>query len=103
MGNMQRTVTYLAIALAAVILAWEPWRGGRQATSEVEQDTRLFKDFTDPLAAKSLEITKYDEATSTLEPPFKVAQHNGVWSIPSHSNYPADAREHMAKAAASLI
>jgi len=103
MSDMQRTLTYMGIALLAVIVAWEPWRPAPQNVDESEEDVKLFNDFTDPLAAKSLEIVKYDEATSTLEPPFKVAQHNGVWSIPSHSNYPADAHDHMAKAAASLM
>ena len=32
-----------------------------------------------------------------------MAQVNGVWSIPSHSNYPADARDHMAQAATALL
>ena len=32
-----------------------------------------------------------------------MAQVNGVWSIPSHSDYPADAKEHMAQAATALL
>ena len=32
-----------------------------------------------------------------------MAQVNGVWSIPSHSDYPADAAEHMAQAATALL
>ena len=35
--------------------------------------------------------------------PFEVTQVNGIWIIPSHSNYPADASKQMADAAASLI
>ena len=66
-----------------------------------EVGSKLFPKFDSPLAAKSLEIISYDEATATISD-FKVAQVNGVWSIPSHSNYPADAREHMAQAATSL-
>ena len=32
-----------------------------------------------------------------------MAQVNDVWSIPSHSDYPADAKEHMAQAATALL
>ena len=49
---------------------------------EEMQDKPLFEKFKNPLAATSLEILKYDEATSTIAP-FKVAQVNNRWSIPS--------------------
>ena len=67
-----------------------------------QRGQKLFPDFSDPLSAASLEVFRYDEDTSTIRP-FKVAKVNGVWSIPSHSNYPADAREHMAEAATALL
>jgi len=62
----------------------------------------LFPDFKDPLQATSLEIVKFDEKTASLQP-FKVALANNRWSIPSHENYPADAKDHLAEAAASLM
>jgi len=102
MNDMQRTLTYVAVAVVASVIAWEPWRSTRQVADEPEE-VLLFPEFRNPLNAKSLEIVKYNEETSTLEPPFKVAQLNGVWSIPSHHNYPADAHDHMAKAATSVM
>ena len=63
---------------------------------------KLFPDFENPLAAKSLEVVTFNEDNATIRD-FKVAQTKGVWSIPSHSNYPADAKEHMAKAATALM
>ncbi len=71
-------------------------------SAPAEVGSKLFDDFKDPLAAKSLEVTKFDEDTATIRP-FKVAQVDGVWSIPSHDNYPADAQDHMAAAATSLL
>ena len=35
--------------------------------------------------------------------PFKVAQVNDAWSIPSHENYPADAEDQLGEAAAGMI
>ncbi|HEX3727496.1 MAG TPA: DUF4340 domain-containing protein [Pirellulales bacterium] len=99
----RRTIVYLLVAGMALLVAWEPWyRLPTDESAPVEVGKKLFPDFSDPLAAKSLEIIKFDEDTATIRP-FKVAQANGVWSIPSHSNYPADAREHMAEAATSLL
>ncbi len=99
----RKTLYFVAIALAAVVIAWEPWRpapASFDAPSEVGK--KLFPKFTDPLAAKSLEVVTYDEDNATISD-FRVAQVDGVWSIPSHSNYPADAKEHMAQAATALL
>jgi hypothetical protein len=63
---------------------------------------QLFKDFTDPLAARSLEIKEYDETTSQPKP-FRVAQQpSGIWVIPSHGDYPADAESQLKAVAETL-
>ena len=53
----------------------------------------------------SLEIVEYDEAGEVL--PFQVAQvqprARTCWSIPSHDDYPADAKDQVASAAAGLM
>ncbi|NBW97060.1 MAG: hypothetical protein EBR28_10100, partial [Planctomycetia bacterium] len=62
-------------------------------TSRAEKpaaDRVLFPDLSDASKAASLEIVKYDEGLATLAP-FKVVQAGGVWVLPSHQNYPADA------------
>ncbi|MBI3838965.1 MAG: DUF4340 domain-containing protein [Planctomycetia bacterium] len=103
MQENRKTFAYLVVAALALLAAWEPWRqvsSGSNVPSDV--GTKLFSEFKDPLAAKSLEIVQFDEDTATIRP-FKVAQVGGIWSIPSHNNYPADAREHMAQAATALV
>lgn len=102
MNDNQRTLTYLVVAAVAVVIAWEPWGRRASSTAPVEKTGKLFDSFEDPLAATSMRIIKYDEETGTLRT-FQVAKSNGVWSIPSHQNYPADAREHLAEAATALI
>lgn len=64
----------------------------------------LFPAFTDPLAASSLRIVRFDDVQGTLQR-FEVAKDEatGVWSLPSRNNYPADASEQMQKAANSLV
>jgi hypothetical protein len=62
----------------------------------------LFPEFTDPSAAASLEVKTWDNEAAKLVS-FKVQLKDGVWVIPSHNDYPADATERMGKAAASFI
>lgn len=99
----KKTLTFVLVAGIALLMAWEPWRPAPIDTSApVERGQKLFPDFKDPLVAKSLEVVQFDEKTAAIRD-FKVAQANGVWSIPSHSNYPADAQQHMADAATALM
>ncbi len=99
----KKTLIYVLVAGMALLVAWEPWRPAPADTSVPERvGQKLFPDFSNPLAAKSLEVMTFNEADATLRD-FKVAQQNGVWSIPSQSGYPADAKEHMAKAATALM
>lgn len=101
--DTKKTLTFILVAGMAVLVAWEPWRPAPLDTSApAVVGQKLFPDFTNPLAAKSLEIVKFNEDTASIRD-FKVAQTGGVWSIPSHSNYPADATEHMAQAATALM
>src|SRR3569833_2869111 len=45
---------------------------------------------------------EFDEDLAALKP-FKVAEVKGIWTIPSHEGYPADADKQLAEAAASLM
>ncbi len=71
--------------------------GGDAATAKL-----LFPELSDPAKASSLAITSFDEDMAALRT-FKVVKSGGVWVLPSHQNYPADARDHLAAAATELI
>lgn len=103
MQEKHKTLAFVLVAAMAALVAWEPWRPAPPSTAApVDVGQKLFPEFKDPLAAKSLEVVTFNETNATLAD-FKVAQVNGVWSIPSHNNYPADAAEHMAQAANALL
>lgn len=100
----QRLIT-LAFIVAAVGLAGAAlWFEPRTASPGVfdDQGQPFYPEFKDPMACKALEIVAYDEATATARP-FKVEFRNRRWTLPSHYNYPADARERLAKTAAALM
>ncbi len=67
-----------------------------------DQGQGFFPEFTDPDACASLEVIAFDPAT--VEPrDFKVMKRDSRWVIPSHSDYPADAKDRLAKTAAQVI
>ena len=88
-----------------VTIAWAT-RPELKGPAEVDRRGKTLIDDFDPLKAASLEIVEFDETTSTPRA-FQVAQlaEKGKtrWSIPSHDNYPADAKEQLAEAATALL
>lgn len=103
MSESLRTIVYVAAGLAALVAAWavKPARISYEKLDDSGQ--RFFEQF-DPLAAKSLEISAINPDTLARQN-FRVAQQSpdGPWTIPSRENYPADAQDHLAKAATSIM
>ncbi len=97
-----KTLAFLgtAAALAAIVLLSAPGR----PSSEVfdDQGKEFFPDFKDPNKAASLEVVDYSEATGRPRR-FKVQIQGGKGSIPSHHNYPADAKERLVNTASAVI
>lgn len=102
MKETRKTLTFAAVAavLAAAALMTTP----RNPSSEVfsDQGKPFYPDFTDPLKAAALEVVEFLENSAEARP-FKVELRDGKWSIPSHHNYPADAKDRLAKTAAGVI
>jgi len=99
---MRRTAVFLLAGVGMLVLgaAVQPRFISRKVRQEEERV--LFPELSDATKAASLEIVKYDEELATLAP-FKVVQSGGVWVLPSHQNYPADAKDHLAAAATELV
>lgn len=98
-----KTLIFAAAALVltavAVVLSM-PAKDGREG---VQANAPLYPDFTDPKDAAALEIVRIDEERGSLST-FEVERNaRGLWVIPSHGGYPADATQQMAQAATSLI
>ena len=101
-ADMKTTLGFAgtAAALLALVLA----TGARPKESEVfvAQGKPFYPEFTDPLKATALEVLEFDEAQAAPRH-FRVEFGGGKWTIPSHSNYPADAKERLAKTATSVL
>ena len=103
---MRRTAGFLAVGVGLLLLGgWlnvQPSLRQRAVVGEAEQAKVLFPELADATKAASLEIVSFDDETATLKP-FKVVRSGGVWVLPSHENYPADAKDQLAAAATELI
>jgi hypothetical protein len=102
MDETKKTLIYAgsAVVLALLALVFAPKKIVPEAF--YDQGEPFFPDFTDPNTATTLEVIDYDEETGTAKP-FKVTFKNGRWTIPSHHDYPADAKDRLAKTAAGII
>ncbi len=106
MNEQTRTLIFIGVALVTGVAAYTSLPKATVVSVGEQVNKPLFKDF-DPDKAVSLEITTFD--TNLGEPStFKVAKvkdakGNSVWSLPTHSNYPADAENQLKDAATSLL
>lgn len=102
MNENKKTIIFAAVAAVLLVMAFV--FSPRRITPEafMDQGESFFQNFTDPNAATTLEVIDFDENTGSAKP-FKVTFNNGRWTIPSHYDYPADARDRLAKTAADVI
>lgn len=102
MSETAKTMTFVGIGLAAVVLALLT----RPTSATLDKTTlignNLTAKFSSPDDAKRLKVVRFNEDTATLRE-FEVAEGpGGLWTIPSKDGYPADAKQQMAQASMSL-
>jgi hypothetical protein len=103
MNELIKTLTFVAVAL---VLTGAAFVGTRERTVRDErfndEGRPFFAEFTDPLKCTDLEVVSFDPATATPTR-FRVMLKNNRWVIPSHYDYPADARDRLSKTAGDLM
>lgn len=104
MSESVKTMVFVATAVVLAALA-----GGsyflNQPTNSAEFEMvgkPFFPDFETATDAKSLSVAALDPDTATLKR-FRVENKEGVWRIPSHYDYPAEAAERLAATATSVM
>ena len=102
MSETSKTSIFIVLAIAATAVAVGT-RPRPVTISEAEDIGKyMFPDFTDPTQAKSLEITRFDESLASLSE-IKIREKDGIWTLPSHDGYPADAENRIRDAATPFI
>lgn len=101
--SMTRTLAFVAAALISTALAFTSNQLTKPAKLPDGDDfgKEFNPDFTDAGKARSMRVVSFDEATAASK--MFTVQYDGGWKIPSYHNYPADGKDQLAKAAASVI
>ena len=101
MSEIAKTVTFVIAGGVFLGVAWVARPAALETAGYNDAGERFFELF-DALEAKRLQIVEFDEQTGRPSV-FQVAQTDGLWSIPSAENYPADAEDQLAKVAAGVL
>lgn len=103
MTELAKTWTFVAVALVLTGAAVVSTRD-RSTRNEIfnDQGQPFFPEFKDPLACTDLEVVDFDSATATASR-FRVMFKDNKWVIPSHYDYPADAKDRLSKTAAAVM
>lgn len=96
------TGVFVGAAILSIMLAIAFKPSTPKPPSEFADVGQAFYDEFDALQAKSLKVVSFNDATATSKT-FEVELKDGLWRIPSHHNYPADAKDRLAKTAASVV
>jgi len=102
MSETKSTLKFVGIAVVLVIIAYITTPGTQSPDTFFDVGEEFYPEFTDPNEAVSLEVIDFNEETGSALP-FKVEYKEKQWRIPSHSNYPADGKDRLAKTAAGVI
>ncbi len=101
MSELNKTVLFCLASAALVAAAVVVDPGASEPEIFSDEGELFFPDFTDPNAPKAIEVIDYDEETATATP-LKVEFQDGMWVLPSHNLYPADASDRLASTAGAL-
>jgi hypothetical protein len=102
MKETTKTISFIAVAVAVLLLAWVSQPAAPPVITDKLIGKSLFPSLDDPLKVKRMRVVTFDESTSQARD-FEVAQTGGSWSLPSHKNYPADAKDQIAAAVSALV
>jgi hypothetical protein len=103
MNELLKTVIFVAVALGLTGAAVVTTRTTTPRNARFDdQGQSFFPEFKDPLLCTELEVVSFDPSTATATR-FSVKFKDKKWVIPSHYDYPADARDRLSKTAAAVM
>lgn len=105
MNSTSRTLSFLAVAIISSLTAWLAYDSIQPSTVDGydEVGREFFPEFDDATKATSLTVKAYDDDTREATT-FQVRKNDdGVWVIPSHHDYPAEAEERLGRTSTSLL
>ena len=103
MNPANRTLAFMVAAACSIGVAVGAHRMYQPsaATTKTDVGTTFYPEF-DATKSTYLGVAAFNATTSKVDQ-FIVEKRDGQWRIPSHHNYPADAKDRLARTAASMI
>ena len=98
MSEAGKTCVFVIVAIVALGVAFLSRPAAPPTAIEDLVGGKNLNVVDDPLATQELEIIRWDSATGDPTT-FQVSRKDGVWKIPSHEDYPADADRQIGDAA----
>lgn len=104
MSQTVRTLVFLGLAVVCVGIGFATHSMYKPSDLEafVDVGEPFYPEFEDPNVATGLRVAAFNEDTGKTDV-FSVENKNGLWTIPSHHEYPADGEERLAQTAASMV
>jgi len=102
MTDLAKTAAFVIAAAGLAGMAYVTRPASREIASISDQGQPLTPMLVSADTVKSVEVVSFDAAVAKTRA-FKVAFDGKRWTIPSHNNYPADATDKVAAAAAAFI
>jgi hypothetical protein len=103
MKELWKTLAFVGVAILLTGAAFVTTRDRRNVNATFnDQGQAFWPDFRDPLACTDLEVVSFDPSTATASR-FQVKFKDKKWVIPSHYDYPADAKDRLSKTAAAVM
>ena len=104
MNELTKTMTFVgaAVVMAAVAVGSHFMNRPTNSADFELVGKPFFESFDSASQAQSLEVIAMDPETARLRR-FSVENQDGLWRIPSHSDYPAEAAARLATTATSVM
>ncbi|TXT22353.1 MAG: Uncharacterized protein FD138_3486, partial [Planctomycetota bacterium] len=100
--SMTRTLAFVIVAVVSTALAVTSNQFTKPAKLDGGDDfgKEFNPDFSDAGKATAMRVVSFDADTAASK--MFTVQYDDGWKIPSYHNYPADGKDQLAKAAASV-
>jgi len=103
MKELWKTLTFVAVAILLTGAAFVSTRERRNVNATFNDQGQLFfADFKDLDACTDLEVVSFEPTTATASR-FRVMLKDKKWVIPSHYDYPADAKDRLSKTSGAVM
>lgn len=102
MSEMSKTVVFVLVAAGLAATAYLTRPQVNRDVSQFHEEREPFYPSVQPDQVKGLEVTGFDKDTGGIDS-FSVKLQDGVWIIPSHNNYPADAEKRLKETAGAVL